>query len=165
MDNTTNKMRELTRKELTEEQTVLFLEYDHVSLDHEDTTSDSFEMRTVAEELDIVSRLLYQDHHVGDWVYYTSAAGRLYPTPYLIMGTTETQCKLLSADQKKIMVNHDRVECTNHLPATAVVWKGNRYLVTSKNAIVSLVSGRIMKWSDENGDRKGILEAAKLERS
>ena len=153
-----NDMRQLTRKELEEQEGLLQEEYNN-SIQGDTVAMDT----TVYDELAVVSGILYQDHHVGDWVYYTDSSGRRHPAPFLIMEATDTQYKLLSADQKKIMVNHSRVSSTDHAPATSVWWNFNRYLVTAKDGIISMTTGRIMQWGEENGDRKSILKQAQLE--
>jgi hypothetical protein len=43
--------------------------------------------------------------------------------------------------------------------ALVITYKGNRYVVNDANQIMSVQTGDIMKWGEENGDRKGILDA------
>lgn len=44
--------------------------------------------------------------------------------------------------------------------AVVVEYKSKRYVVNNKDQIVSVISKEIMKWGDENGDRKNILNIA-----
>ena len=45
--------------------------------------------------------------------------------------------------------------------AVVVEYKDKKYVVNNKGAIISVTSGDIMKWGEENGDRKAIVELAK----
>ena len=44
--------------------------------------------------------------------------------------------------------------------AVVVEHKDAKYLVTPKDSIISLTTNKIMKWTEENGDRKAILQKA-----
>ena len=45
--------------------------------------------------------------------------------------------------------------------AVVVEYKGKKYVVNNKDAIISVATGDKMNWSEENGDRKAIVELAK----
>ena len=45
--------------------------------------------------------------------------------------------------------------------AVVVEHKGKKYVVNNKDAIISVATGDKMNWSEENGDRKAIVELAK----
>ena len=47
--------------------------------------------------------------------------------------------------------------------AVIVTHNNMQYVVNKKNQIVSMKTGKIMQWGDENGDRKAILSAAREE--
>lgn len=61
-----------------------------------------------------------------------------------------------SRDRNKIYVNLAVQEGR----AVVVMHKGNQYVVNNKRTIVSVRTGDIMKWGEENGDRKAILGLA-----
>ena len=44
--------------------------------------------------------------------------------------------------------------------AVVVEWKDKKYVVNRKGQIVSVTTGDIMKWGEENGDRKGVVALA-----
>jgi hypothetical protein len=44
--------------------------------------------------------------------------------------------------------------------AVVVEWKDKKYVVNRKGQIVSVTTGDIMKWGEENGDRKGVIALA-----
>ena len=44
--------------------------------------------------------------------------------------------------------------------AVIVEYKGTQYVVNNKQQIISTVTGKIMNWSDDNGNRKAILASA-----
>ena len=62
-----------------------------------------------------------------------------------------------SKDRRKIFANlavkEDRAVVVEH--------KGKSYVVDNQDSIISVTSGDLMKWGEENGDRKAILQAAK----
>lgn len=45
--------------------------------------------------------------------------------------------------------------------AVVVEYKGKKYVVNNKDAIISVATGDKMNWSENNGDRKAIIELAK----
>jgi hypothetical protein len=46
--------------------------------------------------------------------------------------------------------------------AKIVTYKSEEYIVTPKKSIISLKTNKLMKWGDENGDRKAILQVASV---
>jgi hypothetical protein len=47
--------------------------------------------------------------------------------------------------------------------AVVVTYRDAKYVVNNKNAIMSVTSGKVMQWGEENGDRKKILALAQVE--
>ena len=62
-----------------------------------------------------------------------------------------------SKDRRKIFANLAVKEGR----AVVVEHKGKSYVVDNQDSIISVTSGDLMKWGEENGDRKAILQAAK----
>lgn len=62
-----------------------------------------------------------------------------------------------SKDRNKIFANL----AVQEKQAVVVSYKDKQYVVDKNNQIVSVQTGDIMKWGDENGDRKSILQLAK----
>ena len=58
-----------------------------------------------------------------------------------------------SVDRNKIFANLAVQEGR----AVVVEHKGSKYIVNTKNEIISGTTGKIMQWGEENGDRKAIL--------
>ena len=83
---------------------------------------------------------------------------------YLILKEKDDKVQLynplLPEGHTKVMVAIANVDLLAS-SATPVNYRGNDYLVTPKNAIVSLTSGKVMKWGDEHGNRIAILDLAK----
>ena len=61
------------------------------------------------------------------------------------------------AGNVKLKVCFSKLEATNYKPATVVRYKYREYIVTANDMIISLVSGKVMQWDEDNGDRKAIL--------
>ena len=61
------------------------------------------------------------------------------------------------AGNVKLQVSFSKLEATNYKPATVVCYKHKEYIVTANDMIISLVSGKVMQWDEDNGDRKAIL--------
>jgi len=61
-----------------------------------------------------------------------------------------------SKDRRKIFANLAVKEGR----AVVVEHKGKNYVVDNQDSIISVTSGDLMKWGEENGDRKAILQAA-----
>lgn len=63
-----------------------------------------------------------------------------------------------SKDRRRIFANL----AVQEKRAVVVEHKGNKYVVNGRDEIISVATGDLMKWGDENGNRKAILEAAKI---
>lgn len=63
-----------------------------------------------------------------------------------------------SKDRRRIFANL----AVQEKRAVVVEHKGNKYVVNGRNEIISVATGDLMKWGDENGNRKTILETAKI---
>ncbi|NQZ74632.1 MAG: hypothetical protein HRT61_00725 [Ekhidna sp.] len=69
-----------------------------------------------------------------------------------------TMVKILDPKtQVKLNVSTRNVSATQFDPMPVVTHKGKDYLVSVKGLIISLTTGRVMKWDASNGDRKAIL--------
>jgi hypothetical protein len=44
--------------------------------------------------------------------------------------------------------------------AVVVSYKDAKYVVNNKGAIISVATGKIMQWGEENGDRRSIIALA-----
>lgn len=64
-------------------------------------------------------------------------------------------------DAKKSVAERNLEVTTNK--GNIVPYRGAEYIVTPKGTIISLTSNKIMKWGEENGDRKAILALAQQE--
>ena len=83
---------------------------------------------------------------------------------YIALGYDGHLVKILAPNQgnRKLQVKRSNVTVVDTPPATVVPHNGSEYLVTAKGTIVSCTTGRVMKWGDENGDRKEILRRCHL---
>lgn len=61
-----------------------------------------------------------------------------------------------SVDRNKIFANLAVLQGR----AVIVEYKGIKYVVNSRNQIISGATGKIMQWGEENGDRNAIIQAA-----
>ena len=61
-----------------------------------------------------------------------------------------------SVDRNKIFANL----AVKQGRAVVVEHKGGQYVVNNKRQIISVTTGKIMQWGEENGDRKAILDSA-----
>lgn len=61
-----------------------------------------------------------------------------------------------SVDRNKIFANL----AVKSKRAVVVEHKGERYVVNNRDQIISVKTGKIMQWGEENGDRNNILESA-----
>ena len=59
----------------------------------------------------------------------------------------------------KLEVNISSVKPTDLAKAIGVVHNNDLYIVTSKKLIISMATLRVMKWDENHGIRKSILEA------
>ncbi len=64
-----------------------------------------------------------------------------------------------SRDRNKIFANL----AVKQGRAKVVIWKNTKYIVNDKNVIISGVTGKIMKWGENDGNRKAILKLVKPE--
>lgn len=72
-----------------------------------------------------------------------------------------TKLRLLRADQKKVNVLETNVEALPvHCKAFVKHSDGRDYLVTPKDNIISLKTGRVMQWCHNHPIRLAILAAA-----
>ena len=62
-----------------------------------------------------------------------------------------------SVDRNKIFANL----AVQQGRAVVVEYKDRKYVVNNRNQIISVATGKIMQWGEENGNRKNIIEAAK----
>lgn len=83
----------------------------------------------------------------------------IYKGKYYLIVCCKSGMLLLLSPEKKVQVHQDNVIPTPEL-ATLVIYRDAKYLVTPKRTIISLTTHRIMKWGEENGDRKAILQLA-----
>ena len=61
--------------------------------------------------------------------------------------------------QVKLNVSSKNLSATPHEPMDTVEHQGKNYLVSVKGMIISLATGRVMKWDKSNGNRMMILAA------
>ena len=76
---------------------------------------------------------------------------------YIVVGETKSQIKINGIDLKQLQVNKTSVKKLDVPPAKLVEHHGKEYLVTTKGNIFSVTTGKLMKWPENNGDRKNIL--------
>ena len=88
---------------------------------------------------------------------------------YTIRKSEDGQYQIINKDGKEVFKedSKDRRRIFANLAvqekrAVVVEHKGNKYVVNSRNEIISVATGDLMKWGDENGNRKAILETAKI---
>ena len=62
-----------------------------------------------------------------------------------------------SADRRKIFANL----AIQQKRARVVEYKGDKYIVNNKNQIMSVATGKIMQWGENDGNRKAILDLLK----
>ena len=88
---------------------------------------------------------------------------------YTIRKSEDGQYQIINKDGKEVFKedSKDRRRIFANLAvqekrAVVVEHKGNKYVVNGRNEIISVATGDLMKWGDENGNRKAILETAKI---
>ena len=88
---------------------------------------------------------------------------------YTIRKSEDGQYQIINKDGKEVFKedSKDRRRVFANLAvqekrAVVVEHKGNKYVVNGRNEIISVATGDLMKWGDENGNRKAILETAKI---
>ena len=64
-----------------------------------------------------------------------------------------------SKDRRRIFVNL----AVQQGRAVVVTYKDKKYVVNNRNQIISAQTGDMMKWGEENGDRKEVLRLAQIE--
>lgn len=102
-----------------------------------------------------------QTQQQGVQVMYTPK-GKARQT-YTIVGTKifnangKEVYKKDSADRRKIFANL----AIQQKRARVVEYKGNKYIVNDKDQIMSVATGKIMQWGENDGNRKAILALAK----
>ena len=93
---------------------------------------------------------------IGAYVVYKD-------TVHIIVDANEdnTMYKILNPlkGNSKLQVASKNLGTTPFTDATVVSHKGNLYLRTVKDCIISIRTGRVMAWGTENGDRLAILAA------
>jgi len=80
--------------------------------------------------------------------------------PYLIVKNAGDYVHLNSPVHGRVKVLKTNVRRLDIPRAPIVEHKGKKYVVTAKGRIFSVLTGKQMKWSDDNGDRRDILKAA-----
>lgn len=78
-------------------------------------------------------------------------------------GTVQIYNPLLEGASAKISVSEDNL-ITMSSKADIVNYRDSEYIVTDKGNIISLTTNKLMKWGEENGDRKNILKLAQVEK-
>ena len=78
----------------------------------------------------------------------------------VIKFTAKNMVKILNPKtQFKLQVKEENVKMLNYEPMAEI----DGYLVSRKGLIISLTSGRVMKWSDNHGTRLKLLRKAGIE--
>ena len=97
------------------------------------------------------TELFPTESYLGKYVEYKSK-------PYLVVDVRDNKVLLLNPEiNSKIQVLISNIKLLNYKPANLVNYRGNDYLVTAKELIISLVSHKVMKWDASNGGRIAIL--------
>lgn len=87
---------------------------------------------------------------IGQYVKYQHQTG-------IVVGNNANGTnKVLLSDGKQYGIAERNLEARAEV-ATAVEYDGSYYLVTPKLNIISLRTGRLMKWTDQNEQRQCIL--------
>lgn len=81
--------------------------------------------------------------------------------PYIaIANDGKGKVKVLDVfSNSKKVVNRSNIEVMQYA-CTRVEHNNSSYLVTNKGYIISLTSNRVMKWDNNNGNRKAIIAKA-----
>ena len=92
---------------------------------------------------------------IGNYVQYKETA-------YIVVEQTNGMLKILNPleGNAKLHVKQSNVKVLPYPAATRIHHDSAEYLVTGKGLIISLVTGRAMKWGKEHGVRKAILHSA-----
>jgi hypothetical protein len=65
--------------------------------------------------------------------------------------------RLIPTGVEVLQVGTSKLFPTKYKPATVVEYRGSKYLVTAKANIISVTTGKVMKWDSNNGNRVAIL--------
>ena len=93
---------------------------------------------------------------IGDYVKYKD-------TMYVVVDFNDdvSQLKLLDPTTNvKLMVSVKNIKATGFTPMIAVEHQGKDYLLSRRGLIISLTTGRRMKWDSNNGNRIAIDSVA-----
>ncbi len=84
-------------------------------------------------------------------------------TTYMVVGHANGLVKIINplVGNAKRQVKPCNLVILSFTPALTISLKGAEYLVTTKGIIISLTTGRLMKWADDNGNRITLLALAK----
>jgi len=97
----------------------------------------------------------------GYYVVVTNTKLSTFGKKGLVVSSDDDKAVVLFEDNKKMEYSRTSVQLLEKQTfCTLVVHKGNEYLVTPKDTIVSLRTNRIMKWGDEHPTRREILNDA-----
>lgn len=75
-------------------------------------------------------------------------------------GTIQIYNPTLEGSSAKISVSEKNLSPLDN-KAAIVQYRDGEYIVTPKNTIISLTTNKIIKWGDDNGDRKAVLTLAR----
>ncbi len=94
-------------------------------------------------------------NRTGSYVEYKGVA-------YIITEDNGAMVKILNplVGNNKLNVKRTSVKAMRIEPAVITEYKSARYLVTLKECIISLATGKVMQWGPTNGVRIAILNNA-----
>jgi hypothetical protein len=78
-------------------------------------------------------------------------------------GTVQIYNPLKEGPSAKLSVSPSNLKALQP-KASIVSYQGDEYIVTTKNTIISLKTNKMMKWAENDGKRKAILQVANAER-
>ena len=90
---------------------------------------------------------------IGTYVTYKNQ-------PWLVVRETGGMVLILRPGNEKLQVARRNVQTTSLRPVIQVEYELALYLVTRKGMIVSRTTGRVMKWTDDQHERRDILALA-----
>lgn len=101
-------------------------------------------------------------------LYAVPKTGKLCGTVMLAVKYDDIKVTLLDVKtNRKVTLNRSNVvrykKDGKTFQARRTTYKGGEYLVTQKGLIVSLISNKVMKWSEDNGNTVAIKTKAYLE--
>jgi len=99
---------------------------------------------------------------IGDYVTVTNKLLSTRNQRGLIVGTEQNKFIVLFSSNKKQAYRGESLTRVKHnqVPCVIVTFNYAEYLVTPLDTIVSMKTHRIMKWSDDHPNTKGILSIA-----